>query len=296
MLFTVVIPVFNSSDYILDTLKSVQAASSSLDYEIILIDDCSKDINKLKKILQEFNDVKLIEKDEKTNAANSRNIGILKSKGRYIFLLDSDDHFLPNSIDNRISFHQKSEVGLVFGNFITKIGRKQRKSELPEYHFEDMRDYILIKKGDVRSSVISIDKQCYNSTLFDDSSQKHQDWIFAFRCWDNKENIKFDQQYSTIINVDRSSRMSSSMNIKASKYLCQKYLTNTEHFNNFSKNHWNGMVNYNDRQACNFFISIYKPKTVSEHLEFSFYKLIASKLILPLSSRAVTTLKKLKDK
>ncbi len=296
MLFTVVIPVFNSSGYILDTLKSVQVASRSSDYEIILIDDCSKDIDKLRKILQDFDKIELIEKNKKTNAANSRNIGILKSKGRYVFLLDSDDHFLLNSIDNRINFHKKSKAGLVFGNFITKIGRKQRKSELLEYQFEDMRDYILIKKGDFRSSVISIDKQHYNNTLFDDLSQKHQDWIFAFRCWDNKESIKFDQQYSTIINVDRTSRMSSSMNIKASKYLCQKYLTNTEHFNNFSKNHWNGMINCNDRQACNFFMSIYKPRTISEYLEFSFYKLIASKPILPVSSRAVTTLKKLKNK
>ncbi|MGE6390360.1 glycosyltransferase family 2 protein [Psychrobacter pacificensis] len=296
MLFTVVIPVFNSSDYILDTLKSVQVASRSSDYEIILIDDCSKDVDKLKKILQDFDEVKLIEKDEKTNAANSRNIGILKSKGRYVFLLDSDDHFVPDSIDRRICLHEENKAGVIFGNFITKIGRKQKKSELPEYHFEDMRDYILIKKGDFRSSVISVDKQYYNNTLFDDLSQKHQDWIFAFRCWDNEEKIKFDQQYSTIINVDRTSRMSSSMNVKASKYLCQEYLKNREHINGFSENHWNAMVNYNDRQACIFFISIYEPRTISEHLEFGFYKLIASKPILPLSSRAVITLKHLRDK
>jgi len=291
MLFTVVIPVFNSTDYILDTLKSIESASKSSEYEVILIDDCSSDINQLKKIISSFANVRLIEKTSKTNAADSRNIGFLNSKSEYVFFLDSDDHFISGCIDSRIILHKESEAGIIFGNFITKLGKIEIKSTLPSYNKEDMRDYILIKKGDFRSSVISIDKKHHNNTLFDGLSQKHQDWIFAFKCWDNKEKINFDEQYGAVINVDRSSRMSSSMNINASRYLCEKYLDNIEHTNNFSKNHWNNMIHFKNYDACKFFTSIYKPQTLSEYITLTFYKLMANKAMLPLSSSSIHILK-----
>lgn len=296
MLFTVVIPVFNSSGYIANTLKSVEKASKSLNYEIILVDDCSKDIDRLKKVLQGFDNTILIEKDKKTNAATSRNIGILKSKGRYVFLLDSDDHFVPGSIDRRIYLHEESKAGIIFGNFITKSCRYERKSNLPNYQAENMRDYIFIKKGDFRSSVVSISKKYYKDTLFDDASQKHQDWIFAFRCWDNKEIIKFDKQSSTIINVDRTTRMSSSSNIKASKYLCENYLDKREHINGFSDNHWNSMICDRDRNACHFFTKIYKPQNPKEYFKLAFYKLMSNGTVLPLSSAGISFLRAVKNK
>jgi glycosyltransferase involved in cell wall biosynthesis len=291
MLFTVVIPIFNSANYIARTLESVEAASTDLAYEIILIDDCSDDIDNLRKIIRPFSNIRLIEKKSKTNAANSRNIGFINSKSKYVFFLDSDDCFVPESIDRRISLHEESKAGIIFGNFITNFGKTKRQSMLPDYNLEDMRDYILIKKGDFRSSVISIDKDHYNNTLFDDASQKHQDWIFAFRCSDNKEKIKFDKNYNTIINVDRSTRMSSSMNIQASKYLYENYIDKTAHINGFSQNHWNNMINYKDSVACKFFISIYKPENISESMIFNFYKLLSSKAILPFSSKAITIIK-----
>ncbi|MGE6571700.1 glycosyltransferase [Psychrobacter namhaensis] len=291
MLFTVVIPVFNSSDYILDTLKSVQVASRSSDYEIILIDDCSADVDKLKSMISLFNNVRLIEKINKTNAADSRNIGFLNSKSDYVFFLDSDDHFISNYIDDRIILHKESKAGVIFGNFITKLGNMERRSVLPNYSKEDMRDYILIKKGDFRSSVISIDKKYHKHTLFNSMCKKHQDWIFAFTCWDNGEEIKLDKQYGTVINVERASRMSSSMNIVASEYLCDKYLNETKHINHFSKNNWNKMIYFKDYKACKFFISIYKPKTMSERMVFEFYRLISRKFVLPLSGEVISLLK-----
>lgn len=296
MLFTVVIPIFNSAEYILSTLESVQAASKESAYEVILIDDCSKDIDKLKKIIAPFKRVKLIEKEAKTNAADSRNIGFLESKSNYVFFLDSDDHFIAESVDRRIKLHKENKNSVIFGNFITKSGKLERKSMLPNYDMEDMRDYILIKGGDFRSSVISIDKEYYNSTLFDDASQKHQDWIFAFRCWDNKEEIKFDKHYSTIINVNRTTRMSSILNTDASRYLCQEYLHNIDHINGFAENNWNSMIHNEDHNACNFFTKIYKPQNPKEHFKLAFYKFMSNKAVLPISSNGIILLRAIKNR
>ena len=258
MLFTVVVPVFNSSKYIHRTLRSIADASESVEYEIILVDDCSSDIDELKNILKEFDKVVLVEKEEKTNAADSRNIGFLRSKGEYVFFLDSDDHFISKSVDRRVILHRENKVGICFGNFITKAGCVERNSNLPDYRNIDMRDYILLLGGDFRSSVLSIDKSQYNNTLFDSESYKHQDWIFAIRCWDKGEKIYFDKSPSTIINIERHDRMSSKMNLIASKYFCEKYIQKAVHLNNFSKRHWLSIIENKDLAAKELFFSIYK--------------------------------------
>lgn len=293
MLFTVVIPIYNSASYIAKTLESIDNASTALEYEILLIDDFSNDINDLREIIKNFEKVKLIVKDKKSNAADSRNIGFLKSNSRYVFFLDSDDHFIGNAIDNRINNHKSYEAGVIFGNFITDNGTEKLKSELPDYQNEDLRDYILVKKGDVRSSVISVDKNYHKGTLFDSESQKHQDWIFAFRCWDNKEKIIFDDQYITTINVDRNTRMSASLNPKASRYFYENYLTDINHINKFCENNWKQMIYSKDYTAIRFFLSIYRPRNNSEHLNYLFYKVLANKYLLPFSSVAA---KKVRDK
>ncbi len=296
MLFSVVIPVFNSADYIADTLKSIDIASSSDDYEVIIVDDCSDDIDDLKDILTLFNNTLLIEKSEKSNAAESRNIGFLAARAPCVFFLDSDDHFTKNYVDNRIEYHNKSQYGLIFGNFIVKSVERERYSNLPTYHEQNMRDYLLVEQADFRSSVISIDKRYYNNTLFDENSQKHQDWIFAFKCWDNNENIGFDKNYGVIINVGRETRMSASLNVNASDYLYKNYIHNIEHINLFSKKNWRSVVCHNNKQACDFFISIYTPLTIKDKIKIQGLKLMTNTRVLPLTSRYANALRVAKIK
>lgn len=286
MLFTIVIPVYNSASYIARTLESIERASTESNYEVLLIDDCSNDLDDLRSVIIDFKNVELILKEEKSNAAVSRNIGFLKSQSRFVFFLDSDDHFISHAIDDRIRTHKSCEAGIIFSNFITDNGREELRSELPDYRNEDIRDYILIQNGDVRSSVISIDKDYHKGTLFDNESQKHQDWIFAFKCWDNKEKIVFDSNYGAVINVDRTTRMSASLNPKASYYFYENYLTDINHVNKFCENNWKQMIYGKDYAASRFFLSVYQPRNKSEFVNYLFYRFLANKYVLPFSSVA----------
>ncbi len=296
MLFTVVIPTFNSANYIEKPLKSIEKASGTQDYEIILVDDCSSDIGALKKLVENFDQAYVFEKKQKTNAADSRNMGFLKSKGKYVFFLDSDDFFLPDAIDKRVEFHKSHNIGIAFGNFLVESYKATKKSNLPNYFNEDMREYILIKKGDFRSSVLSIDKKHFGGTVFDPKSRKHQDWIFAFRCWDNKETIGFDKEYMTVIDISGNSRMSGSLNIDASRYFYKNYLSSVKDINSFSSNNWLPGIQNTDHEACEFFASIYEPLNKMDFLKLKFYELISNKNIIPYSSRAVSKLKRIRAK
>tara|TARA_B110000483_G_C18190182_1_gene540599 strand:+ start:1758 stop:2432 length:675 start_codon:yes stop_codon:yes gene_type:complete len=89
---SVIIPVFNQEIYISRCLRSILDQSLDKDeYEIIVIDDGSKD--KTKKILQNFKDqIKVIFNKNNKGLAYSLNKGIKNSKGRFIVRLDSDDY------------------------------------------------------------------------------------------------------------------------------------------------------------------------------------------------------------
>ena len=101
---SVVIPLYNCQKYILRALKSIQLQTLS-DFEVILIDDKSKDntINIINKIKNEDNRIKLMRNSKNMGILYSRSIGVLNAKGKYLFTLDNDDIFLNNDIFDTIT-------------------------------------------------------------------------------------------------------------------------------------------------------------------------------------------------
>lgn len=93
--FSIIIPVYNSQKYFSSCLKSVLRQNYN-DYEIIIIDDASKD--KSRKIYKSYSKnsskIKVIKNKRNLGVSVSRNKGIKKSNGKYIIFLDSDDVLL----------------------------------------------------------------------------------------------------------------------------------------------------------------------------------------------------------
>ncbi len=89
---SVIIPVYNTEDYLRKCLDSVCNQTLS-DIEIICINDCSTDssLEILKEYSSKDNRIKLINFDENKGAAVARNTGIDIAQGEYIGFVDSDD-------------------------------------------------------------------------------------------------------------------------------------------------------------------------------------------------------------
>jgi len=92
---SVVIPVFNTENFVHRAILSIQNQNFS-DFEIIIINDCSTDnsFNILSKLSVQDKRIKIINNTKNMGLLYSRCIGTLKSKGKYIFPLDSDDMYL----------------------------------------------------------------------------------------------------------------------------------------------------------------------------------------------------------
>ena len=95
--FSIVIPLYNKSNYIEKTLRSVLNQTFT-NYEIIIINDGSTDESESK--VNGFNDDRIQLYNQKNQgAAMARNLGIEKAKHDYIAFLDADDLWMENHLE-----------------------------------------------------------------------------------------------------------------------------------------------------------------------------------------------------
>lgn len=89
--FSIIIPSYNRANIILKTLNSV-FKQTFLDYEIIVVDNCSTDdtVSVLEPLVNKGK-ISFIQHDKNYERAKSRNTGLNTAKGLYVTFLDSDD-------------------------------------------------------------------------------------------------------------------------------------------------------------------------------------------------------------
>ena len=99
---SVIIPTYNSENYIAKALKSVFNQSYS-NFEIILIDDASTDSTV--RIARSFQDrrLKIFQNDRNRGVSYGRNVGIKQALGKWIALLDSDDWYAPQRLEKLVA-------------------------------------------------------------------------------------------------------------------------------------------------------------------------------------------------
>mgnify|MGYP003865432525 CR=1 FL=1 len=109
---SIIIPTYNSSEYILIAIRSIQDQIYD-NIEIIVVDDGSTDDTKAK--LNQYienDDIRYIYQDNK-GASAARNKGITLAKGEYIGFLDADDKFDESMVSCCVSELVSNDYDLV---------------------------------------------------------------------------------------------------------------------------------------------------------------------------------------
>jgi len=114
-LVSVIIPTFNSSDYILEAIESVLEQTYS-PIEIIVIDDGSTDDTrgKLQEKIQ-AGQIRYVFQENRGLAA-ARNRGIREAAGTYLQFLDADDLIVPTKIQKQVSLLEGSPSASICGS------------------------------------------------------------------------------------------------------------------------------------------------------------------------------------
>ena len=179
-LFSIIVPVYNTEKYIESCLDSIVQAIDT-DCEVIIINDGSTDDSEkiiqkyLKKIPKKLSNKFQYIKKKNKGLADTKNIGILKSKGKYISVVDSDDRiaedfystarkyidnedldiiiydlYLDFEIDKKLNYTSRAIREDAEGGFINKLMHgamigsscnKIIKKELYKYKFPTGKEY-----------------------------------------------------------------------------------------------------------------------------------------------------------
>jgi len=102
-LVSVVIPVFNRPDMLIQAVESVLAQSFS-DFELIVVNDGSHD--DIPAVLIPYADAVTLLSQENKGVSAARNLGVARSRGEYVAFLDSDDLWLPDKLNRQAAFFE----------------------------------------------------------------------------------------------------------------------------------------------------------------------------------------------
>ena len=98
-LVSIVLPTLNAGKFLGECLQSI-AGQSVQEYEVLVIDGGSEDETLL--ICRDFEKVRVVSQQSK-GLTGAWNEGIGQAEGEYVALLDSDDIWLPDTLENHIA-------------------------------------------------------------------------------------------------------------------------------------------------------------------------------------------------
>lgn len=125
-LVSIIMASYNSEKLIIETINSVLAQTYN-NWELLITDDCSDDSTW--DIIENFSitDKRILVDRNKINegAAVSRNNSILKSKGRFIAFLDSDDIWYPKKLEIQLDYMISNNNVFSFSAFDVRNHKKK---------------------------------------------------------------------------------------------------------------------------------------------------------------------------
>ena len=185
-LISVIIPVYNCEQMLVDTLRSVLYQTYDR-FEIIIVDDGSD--NPVESFLRPLitDDRIHIYRTEHSNANIARNYGIGKSKGDFIAMLDADDSWLENHLSDCLELLLESKADGLFGSLFLRRSLSGSIRDLPVFQArplkegESMIDYLLTTGYGAQTSTLFTTAGSMKDILWHPDLIDHQDYDFVVR-------------------------------------------------------------------------------------------------------------------
>lgn len=179
-LLSIVMPSYNSEEYIVEAIKSV-ISQTIHSWELIIIDDGSKD--NTASLVHEFtnkdNRIKFYTNKENQGVSATRNRGISLANGEWIAFLDSDDLWEKEKLEKQIESAKKNKAMFIFtgSSYINESGIKYKGIfEVPE-----KVTYKQLRKQNVISCSSVLIKKCLLKDIKMERDDMHEDYAFWLR-------------------------------------------------------------------------------------------------------------------
>ncbi len=140
-IISIIIPVFNTEDYLARCFDSI-INQSLKDIEIIIVNDLSTD-NSEKIILdyvKQYDFIKYFKMKSKGSAGGTRNLGIENAIGKYLGFVDSDDWVDTMMFEKLVAAAEKSHAEIAMCGVLSEYGGAHETEKRHEYTAENIME------------------------------------------------------------------------------------------------------------------------------------------------------------
>jgi len=183
--FSVIIPTYNSSEYVGKTLSTVLEQTCK-NYEIIVSDDGSSDntVKVVKEVFDKYGHREnkiLINSHE--GAAAARNRGIEAANGDWISFLDSDDLWFKEKLSVVADYILRNEVDVICHSTIEKSNEKEILIKRYKFYNPNVSPFLsLYRSNAIGTSAVTVKKNLLvEAGLFDKSLPAAHDYDLWLR-------------------------------------------------------------------------------------------------------------------
>lgn len=173
---SIILPLYNSEEYIGQTIESVLNQDYK-NWELIIMNDASTD--KSLDIVNEYarsdSRIHVYSLPENKGVGPARNAAIKYAQGRYLAFIDADDLWAENKLSRQIFFMRKHNAGLSHTAFacLTKDGYLRNSGPINVDECIDMKRYM--KTSQIGMSTVMIDREKIKETKFPDDRKLCED-------------------------------------------------------------------------------------------------------------------------
>lgn len=152
---SVIIPVYNTEPYLKECIESVFNQTQQ-EMEVIAINDGSTDDswNILLEMKKKYPELMILSQ-ENHGLGYTRNVGIERAQGEYIYFLDSDDYILENTLETCYEFASKNALDIVLFDAVNFMDLPSHKLIYPNPHD---RHEIISERQEVFSGINFLEK------------------------------------------------------------------------------------------------------------------------------------------
>ena len=179
-IISIILPVYNSENYILECLESIKIQTMQ-NFEVILIDDKSTD--KSPEIINNYlknnlcGKFKIIRNKSNIGITRSLNKAFKISNSKYIARIDADDINKPDRFEIQFKYLEKNDdISLVGSNveYINKDGKFIEYSDLPLNHL-DIKSSLFLYNPMVHSTIF-FRKKIFSCNPYNEKFHTSQDY------------------------------------------------------------------------------------------------------------------------
>ncbi|WP_455646108.1 glycosyltransferase family 2 protein [Methanosphaera sp.] len=205
---SVIIPVYNVEKYLESCLNTI-INQTFQDIEIICINDGSKDnsLNILKEFSKKDNRIQVISQKNQGHAV-ATNKGISMAKGKYLFLMDSDDMLELNALEDTYKLAEEKNVDFVLFKAINYDDENEKYYESKNYNMTELHQKVkenIFNYKDIDDLIFTIPVTPWNKLYKRELINKHNitfpeglifdDNVFFWKVLFNSEKIYFHNEF-----------------------------------------------------------------------------------------------------